>query len=126
MRLKLIATFFAISSTLLGGPAIAQSSVPNIINGNGLLEACEGNSSLQILCLGYLQGIKEQSIYLEERGVKPMFCIPSSVTNGQLQAVVVKALKERPHQRHYSSASFVSLAWRDAFPCASAKQQPRR
>lgn len=47
------------------------------------------------------------------------FCTPDNVTNGQMEDIVVKYLKDHPDERHMLAAILVVKAMTKAFPCSS-------
>jgi hypothetical protein len=94
----------------------AQNPQPREYSGNDLLRDCTTQDSYSF-CLGYITGL-EHGISLESqyRKSKPMFSLPSNVEMGQLVDLVVKALKERPEQRHMKAAVLALAAIVEAFP----------
>jgi len=93
--------------------------------GNELLAYCEEENPgvWTGMCSGYIEGVMDASGTLQNwKGFKPNFCIPNGVTLGQVQAIVVKFLKENPELRHHTASGAVLNALFDAFP-AELKQE---
>jgi hypothetical protein len=100
-----------------------ELSRPPISDGNGLLQACAGSDEDQLLCLGYILGVRdtlEQMADLlsqvQKRDAR-VFCIPSEATKGQMIDLVVKFLRENPEKRHLFSVDLIGLAFQKAWPC---------
>ena len=95
-------------------PAMASA---NWLTGNDLLARCESENSYDLReCIGYLRGVMDAHVALREwEGFMPKYCIPEGVTLGQIEAIVVKRLKENPERRHLIASSLVLNALNNAF-----------
>jgi hypothetical protein len=88
-------------------------------SGNALLESCESKEEFQqAFCSGYVQGATdldgmEGAAFPERR----RSCVGENVTNGQIEDVVVKYLRDHPEERHVLAAILVVKAAAKAFPC---------
>jgi hypothetical protein len=115
---------YAISLTLL--LFIATNSAPSkhqnvdLIEGNGLLEACTSRQPLQgAMCIGYIRGVIDgENMMGTALNKKPLVCLSEGVTLGQVEDVVVKYLKDNPAERNKPSAGLIGIAAATAWPCA--------
>jgi hypothetical protein len=111
--------FFSATLLLLLVSASAHSQRVSTMTGNTLLEACESKDAFQhALCLGYIQGATDidamdGATFPERR----RSCVTENVTNGQIEDVVVKYLRDHPEERHLLAAILVVRAVAKAFPC---------
>jgi hypothetical protein len=90
------------------------------IDGNELYVDMTSGTSLgamykQGYVLGYVTAVADAGIEHPVSGFK--FCIPDSVTAGQLGDIAEKWLEEHPQHRHYIASGLLAAAFRDAFPC---------
>ena len=88
-------------------------------NGNDLLGWCESASYADNASCGrYLAGIADATGTYDSWGViNKGFCIPDSVTLGQLEKVAIKGLNAMPEELHHSAPSLVFNIFNKAFPC---------
>jgi len=76
-------------------------------------------------CLGYVNGLRAGLDMLQGfRGFMrrvtvedEVACIPLSVDTGQLVDVGQRFMKSHPEQRHETAATFLFMAFREAWPC---------
>ena len=69
-------------------------------------------------CGGFVQGVNSSVFFYSEVLEKDdKFCVPDSVTNGQLVRIVVKYLKDNPKILNKDRTTLVWLALKDAYPC---------
>ncbi|NYT76624.1 hypothetical protein H0A71_06440 [Alcaligenaceae bacterium] len=82
------------------------------MTGNKLLSDCEGQYS-NMYCMGYIVGA------LDTWGARPglRLCIPEDVTQGQMQDITVKYLRNNPETRNHKATWLVAMAAQEAFPC---------
>lgn len=109
----------------------SQDKPPDIIHGNGLLQACTDEGHLadlnNALCMGYLEGAREGlnllQLQLEKDKTGAKFCEPEEVPLSQVRDIVVKYLRDNPEHRHEVSVVLVYAALHRAWPgpCASSK-----
>jgi len=95
--------------------------------GTQLLEYCkdaidvtdhDGHDYLNAgFCMGYINGIAENTVFLQDTLKKPLFCIPNEVTLGQEIMVVVKFLEDHPENLNQKSLYLAMEALFRAFPC---------
>ncbi|RYG98910.1 MAG: hypothetical protein EON58_05650 [Alphaproteobacteria bacterium] len=105
-------------------PATAQG-----FTGNTLLESCTAgeNDPMLAICISYISGVRDSLDAMKEGGVTEfgspsikLPCIRTAVTNGQIQAVVVKWLNENPRFRDYRAWNIIFFSVAQSFPCNSA------
>lgn len=120
MRTLLAATLLLI----LCGTAHAQTT------GEGILQKCKGISSKPTafddgFCAGYIEGVLA-TVYMWEANDEVAkrthdsdvkFCIPDTVTNGQIILVFMKYLEDHPEELHRPANTLFVIAMRKAFPC---------
>jgi Rap1a immunity proteins len=114
---------YAISLMLLLFVAVypTPSTPPNdLIEGNGLLEACTSRQPLQgAMCIGYIRGVIDgENMMGTALNKRPLVCLPQGVTLGQVEDVIVKYLKDNPAERNKPSAGLIGIAAASAWPCA--------
>lgn len=69
-------------------------------------------------CLGHVRGADDMhNLYRAVSKSKPLYCMPSGVTMGQMVRIIVKYLKENPEQLHEDGTMLIAAALRDAYPC---------
>jgi Rap1a immunity proteins len=73
------------------------------------------------LCLGYIDGVIDRNdlAYVH----KSVVCVPSDVTNGQEEQIVMKYLNDHPERLHYAAALLVLEAMHQAFPCQDTQKK---
>jgi hypothetical protein len=98
-------------------------------DGNELLGQCqeyikaadkEKNYSVYdvAMCAGYTQGVVNAVYFYSDTLKKDeKFCMPETVTNGQVVRIVVKYLKDNPKDLNEGRMSLVWSALMDAYPC---------
>lgn len=104
------------------------------LSGNRLLKNCiASDKGSEGFCFGYIIGtieglmvggaleVAKQNPQIADLGDAPLevvrYCIPSGVTKGQLQDVVVAYLNDHPAERHELAPVLVHRALSEAFPC---------
>lgn len=82
--------------------------------GNELYYDCVSSSDYdQTRCLAYISGVADGIGLSDSLGL----CVPTGVTYGQIQDVIVKFLGDRPEGRHYSASFLIYTALFDAYGC---------
>lgn len=102
---------FAVASI----PAVAQSNMPAVVNGNGLYERCKADAGTYYagVCMGFTLGVAASiSSFTDD-----IVCLPDNVTNGQIIEVVQNYLQRHPEIRQESSVILVGAALGVAWPC---------
>jgi len=91
----------------------------DLVEGNGLLEACTSKQPLQgAMCIGYIRGVIDgENMMGTALNKRPLVCLADGVTLGQVEEVVVKYLKDNPAERNKSSAGLIGIAAATAWPC---------
>ena len=80
-------------------------------DGNKLLaDMNEGSSTKRMYALGYVAGVVDSMNRF-------MFCLPSSVTIGQLTDMIHNYLRNTPSERHQPADVIIAKAFGIAFPC---------
>ena len=99
---------------VLASPRPAAAST-----GNGLLEACGMGDAGGVACTYYVVGWRDAFAIATgecygpkrmEQNLKMRICIPDGVTNGQLEKVVLKYLRDNPATLHIASAYLTAAA----------------
>ena len=104
--------------------AFASTKASNMVNGceavaEGVSEDTPQDVRLEAaLCLGVIDGVVQTSISYQNRGVEPIFCLPSErIGSNQIARIVTQYMSENADKLHFSASLLVSAALKDAFPC---------
>lgn len=101
-----LAKSIILTAVLFAGAAQAQ-----FISGNTLYERMtSGNHGHIMWSMGYVTGVSDA--YNGE-----MFCVPQTVTVGQITDITQRSLSSRPQDRHLPADILIMLALVDLFPC---------
>jgi hypothetical protein len=108
---------------LLTWPCVAHAGA--FQSGNQLYEKCAASerdpnySQKFASCQGFVMAVLDtvDAVGSVTTALKGTYCVPDSVTTGQLVAVVTRFFEARPEQRHLSAASLVIVAIQQGFPC---------
>lgn len=91
------------------------------MTGNDLYPKCENK---EVACITYILGAVDAQEAFDEMvpaGNQPSrtkyVCKPSNVNGGQILAVVMKWMQDRPSERHWPAAIIIRNAMVAAFPC---------
>jgi hypothetical protein len=97
------------------------------VDGNQLLASCGMGDAGGLACTYYVVGWRDAFAIATvaayglksatEQNLKMRICIPDGVTNGQLEKVVLKYLRDNPATLHIASAYLTAAAIQEAFPC---------
>ena len=91
--------------------ALAFSAQAQFISGNTLYERLTSNNHGNTMwSMGYVTGVSDA--YNGE-----LFCVPQTVTVGQITDMARRALESRPQDRHLPADILIMLALFDVFPC---------
>jgi hypothetical protein len=91
--------------------ALAFSAQAQFINGNRLYERLTGSSHGNTMwAIGYITGVADA--YNGE-----LFCVPQTVTVGQIKDITEQLLVARPQDRHLPADILIMFALVDVFPC---------
>lgn len=115
----------AILSVLWSGSVSAHENGPSIFNGNQLFEFCDGSEQSQWpnYCGGYIVGVVDGLFVPDGGWARNNICIPvGGASTHQIIDVVRNYLRAHPEVRHYTAASIISVAVKQAFPCDSGEQ----
>jgi hypothetical protein len=116
-----IATTF----TMVGDAARAQTH--DMESGNYWLQVCTSRDvSQSTMCLAYLMSVLHFDQVLGWGNVWRPFCPPPEVTIGQMEAIVIKELRENPAKLHQPFMTLTLEALSKAFPCQDAPQASTR
>ena len=66
--------------------------------------------------MGYVVGVADVA---NNDSSQLKICIPKSITQAQMKAVVVKYLTRHPDESDYAAFSSVRTALRESFPCTA-------
>lgn len=112
---------------LLGGSSHGEEiPTPGFSTGNDLVEACAAPVSdpSYLTCLVYIGGVSDTLDFLQTAGLlSKVYCMPKSITQGQLAAVFSKYLHDNPAKRQLVAANLLIDALLDAFPCKKRSEQ---
>jgi hypothetical protein len=122
-----------IAVVLFCSEAAAELKMQAYINGNRLLERCDGftmtprdlspDERMRFnYCNAYVAGVSDSlhafKAEAAQAGVADVnYCQPVEVPSGQAATIVVNYLRDHPEQRHLSGASLAIKALKEAFPC---------
>ena len=111
--------WMAIAVMMFAAVGHAGKAEARYLDGNALLEQCEGESAVnKTTCYGYLMGIEDTvDLYYNLGRLNKGWCIPDGVSAGQLRKVAIKGLNDKPEWLHLPAASSLRLIFKDAFPC---------
>lgn len=128
MRLGMLIT--GIAAGLFATSAASARELEFGTTGNHLLAECKiAQKSLEELqnsddlvygtaCVSFLAGVREAgAVYRASYRDAAMFCIPRTVTNGQLLQVFVRWAENAPQTLHMERAMLVAAAYMNAWPC---------
>lgn len=120
-RFRFLSLTAAVAAYALVPAASGQTGVHDLRTGNDLYDFCKTDAAWAgLICMVLIQGVTEGvSGAFVYRHLKPPFCIPSSVTKGQLEAVVVHWMEVHPDKRHLPATAIVEVAIEQAFPCTT-------
>ena len=91
--------------------ALAFSAQAQFISGNTLYERITSNNHGHTMwSMGYVTGVSDA--YNGD-----LFCVPQTVTVGQLTDITRRSLESRPQDRHLPADILIMLALVDLFPC---------
>jgi Rap1a immunity proteins len=97
-----------LASSVAFAPSVAHAE---FWSGNDLYSKALGNSSEQLIALGYITGTADAL-------TKILWCPPLQVTLGQVKDVVMRSIQDNPQTRHFSADSLIGNALRQVWPCA--------
>jgi hypothetical protein len=106
--LRLVAVSLAAYGAL---PTYFSAASAEVISGNYWLEMCTRSAPSE--CIAYIQGLNAMHGFVTPR----LYCAPDSVTCGQMQAVIIKYLRDNPAQLHSPFHILALTALGLAFPC---------
>ncbi|MFL1524111.1 Rap1a/Tai family immunity protein [Pseudomonas sp. O230] len=70
------------------------------------------------ICGGFIGGVNSTVFFYSDVLKKDVkYCMPDSVTNGQMVRIVVKYLKDNPKRLNEGRTELVWNAFMDAYPC---------
>ena len=119
--MRLIVMIFIIVGVMSAIPKNAKA-----MSGNQLLNFCEGlndrshpkyASTETGLCAGYIGGVVDGYQSAFDSKSNRTFCRPVQVTNGQIQMIAIKYLKNNPQRLHDYAPFLILMAMSEAFPC---------
>ena len=95
------------------------------LSGNEFLNDCEKffkdeneGQARTGYCLGFVASVVDtHSTFVGWGKLEKYFCLPESVTQGQLPRIVYKFLKEHPEDLHQVASGLIVRALYNAFPC---------
>lgn len=116
MRKIGFAVALAVSFLSIGSDAQTVTR-PAFVTGNGLYGVCT-DYDLRQPCESFIIGVHDSiSVIAQGGAIRPIFCIPQSVSNEQIRDVVIRFLVRTPETRHHYAAVLIPLALREVWPC---------
>lgn len=107
----------ALSMLLLGAPLPASAA-----SGGELKRLCSGvQGSREVeLCAAYVSGVVSTLKFVgqSKNTIKPIGCLPASMTGEEMIAITNRYLRENPHLLNRDGAGLVSTAFTTAYPCS--------
>ena len=107
--------------------AVAQPSTAadptSLATGNELLLTCSADATPSFWsCSSYIDGVHMTVLMFDYYAVSPKpYCLAPGVTKGQMIDIIVTYLRAHPEVRHRPSPGLITMAFRGAFPCPTAK-----
>lgn len=100
----------------------SPASANGFVSGNKLYEYCRASDGTyeSIACFNYIIGAADVFLgasQFNEAVFGWRVCPPGGLTQGQIEDIVVRWLRENPSDRHYSAVSAVGEALATSFPC---------
>jgi hypothetical protein len=76
------------------------------------------NSMSAIECMAFIEGVLQTNqLFTEKRGAHPYYCLPTNYTNYEIELVALKFAHEHPETLHLQTASVLTTALSQEFPC---------
>ena len=99
---------------------VAGGAQAAFLDGNQLLEYCTPRGGYgEGACDGYVAGVVDSRLSRQDKHGQPAaYCLPETVTLGQIVWLVTRYLHEHPQELHFTADSTVDTALQKAFPCA--------
>lgn len=102
--------------------SLSGASWAQFFDGNKLLALCAttAGSYDEGRCIGFIVGVADSIVAsVNRREISRRVCMPRTVTDPQLKAVVVDYLHLVPQLRGYVATFLVEMALRRKYPCGS-------
>ncbi len=98
---------------------------------NEWLVKCEGNTIDRLICISYLNGVRDAQFIYNEKVLKnelritingitiqePGYCVPKNVTTEQIKKVLIKWFNDHPERLHISMPVLFNSIITENFPC---------
>jgi hypothetical protein len=120
----LFAALIVFNNTSLADPSevffeSGNALYANLSEWNKLTKQNQGSGMEATAGLGYVVGITDGSNgFIDKVNPAMSFCVPKSVSKGQLASIAYKFLDDYPSLRHYPASFSVKLALAKSFPCS--------
>ena len=126
--MTLVIAALVLTAQLLGPISSPQAAdnpdaVPFFMSGNSLLEPCRlaaKDGTAQAACVLYIVGVVDAF----NQNPATRFCLPLATTRVDIANVVVNWLDQHPALTTGSAPLLVSMAMKEAYPCAAAPAVP--
>lgn len=120
--LKHLKAFLLVVLSVVVLSAPARAHAVQFKTAGEIADDCRSNASI---CYGFLEGVNDtiQAIELQFGNSSPVasICMPNNVRAGELAAVFVKYVQDKPTTQHLSAASVAVNAFQESYPCGGAK-----
>lgn len=104
------------ASIVVSTPAAAEDG--RFTTSQDVLDTCtSGSSANQMMCFGYIEGLARRDELARWMAPATAYLceLPAGVTKGQMQAIVVRYIREHPETWHFDGASQALMALKKAF-----------
>lgn len=119
---RALAARFVIATAVLFAGTEARAAPMD--TGNHFLPDCKAIQNVnepatfgQGMCLGTISALRDVQRFIVYNNGALRFCIPVSVTDGQLVRVVIRYLEYNPAQLHHNFTDLAVSAISAAYPC---------
>lgn len=102
-----------VRKVILAAAVLMTTACParaGFVDGNELLRLSGGSASERLYALGYITGVADA-------GHGAVYCLPSTVTDGQIMDMTERMLREFPERRNESADPLIMRMLKAAWPC---------
>jgi Rap1a immunity proteins len=115
MRWRMVTGVLFIATLVAGMATCAKAAS---MKGNQLLQYCTTTTEHRIICIGYVLGFVDATVFWMVNASGISICIPSEdVTIDQIADVVVKWLKAHPQDLKQAAGFLVATILEETWPC---------
>ena len=74
--------------------------------------------AITISCVAFISGVRQaHSLLVQEKKIKPLYCKPARITDGDIGRMYVKYAKKHPLRPDISEAETLLDALKETYPC---------